>query len=268
MKDALTKKDKIRRVIYVLAPIISIGAFILLWMLMHSAKPRLVASPLDVIERCIKLCQKPISGHYLWGHMFSSIRRIGIALSLAIIVGVPLGILIGWNPYVAGTLGTLFELIRPIPALAWIPLFVMWMGIGETPKIVMVFIGSLMPIVVNSYTGVRLVSPLYLNVGKMFNCTKSSQLLIHVVMPAALPAIFAGIRGATSIAWMVVLAAEMLGADSGLGFLINRGMSVFDISLIMTGMTMIGILGALLALLTNFVERRVCPWNTSLQTSD
>ncbi|MDO4547011.1 MAG: ABC transporter permease [Clostridia bacterium] len=268
MKDALTGKDRFARVLYAVAPVISIGIFVLIWMLMHNAKPRLVASPIDVVERCIALCQRPISGQYLWGHMFASIRRILIALALAIIVGVPLGILIGWNPYVRGTLGTIFELIRPIPALAWIPLFVMWMGIAETPKIVMVFMGSLMPIVVNSYTGVRLVSPLYLNVGKMFNCTKGSQLLTHIVVPAALPAIFAGIRGATSIAWMVVLAAEMLGADSGLGFLINRGMSVFDISLIMTGMTMIGILGALLAVLTNFIERKVCPWNTSLKTSD
>lgn len=268
MFSSFKEHSKTRRILYAFAPVISIAAFIAVWMIIHAGNPRLVASPIDVIERMIKLCQKSISGHYLWGHMFASVRRILLGLGLAIVIGVLMGILIGWYPAISGTIGTLFELIRPIPALAWIPLFVMWMGIGETPKVVMVFLGSLMPIVVNSYTGVRLVSPLYLSVGKMFNCTQNRQLLINVVVPAALPAIFAGIRGATSVAWMVVLAAEMLGADSGLGFLINRGMSVFDISLIMTGMTMIGILGALLAVLTNFIERRICPWNTSLKTSD
>ncbi len=268
MKVSITRKEKFKKVLYILAPFFSICVFVMIWMLAHGSKPRLVASPVEVVQRAIKLCQKPISGYYLWGHMLASIRRILIALALAVIVGVPLGILIGWNPYISGTLGTLFELVRPIPALAWIPLFVMWMGLSETPKIVMVFMGALMPIVVNSYTGVRLVSPLYLDVGKMFNCTKNSQMLINIVVPAALPAIFAGFRGATSIAWMVVLAAEMLGADSGLGFLINRGMNVFDIPLIMTGMAMIGILGALLAVLTNYIEGRICPWNTSLQTSD
>lgn len=268
MFGSYNESSRMRRILSAWAPFISIAAFVLIWLLAHAGNPNLVASPIEVIERAMKLCQQSISGHYLWGHVLASARRIVLGLALAIIVGVPLGILIGWNPYFAKTVGTLFELIRPIPALAWIPLFVMWLGIGETPKVILVFIGSLMPITVNSYTGVRLVSPLYLDVGRMFNCTKGSKLLVHVVVPAALPAIFAGIRSSTSVAWMVVLAAEMMGADSGLGFLINRGMTVFDIALIMTGMVMIGVLGALLSLLLGAVERRICPWNTSLQTSD
>ena len=260
--------SKLMKTVHTIAPVVSIGIFVLIWLIAHGNNPRLVASPAEVFARAVKLSQKPISNHLLWGHILASVRRIVLGLGLAIIVGVPLGILIGWYPWFSGTIGTLFELIRPIPALAWIPLFVMWMGIGETPKVVMVFVGALMPITVNSYTGVRLVSPLYLDVGRMFNCTSGRQLLFHVVVPAALPAIFAGIRGATSVAWMVVLAAEMLGADSGLGFLINRGMTVFDIALIMTGMVLIGILGALLAVLLNVIERRICPWNTSLTISD
>ncbi len=260
--------DRAKKLLYALAPVLSLMLFVACWMLLAKANSRIVASPMDVLERTVLLATKKISGQTIFGHIGASVGRVLLSLALAVIVGVPLGIMIGWNKYVAGTLGTLFELIRPIPALAWVPLFVMWMGIGEAPKIVMVFLGSLMPIVVNSYTGVRLVSPLYLSVGKMFNATGSRKQLVHIVLPAALPAIFAGVRGATSVAWMVVLAAEMLGANSGLGFLINRGMTMFDISLIMTGMVMIGLSGAGFALLTDFIERKVCPWNSSAKTSD
>jgi NitT/TauT family transport system permease protein/sulfonate transport system permease protein len=189
------------------------------------------------------------------------------ALFFAIVIGVPTGILIGWNRFFAKTVGTLFELIRPIPALAWIPLVITWFGIGETPKVIMVFLGALMPIVVNSYTAIKLVPPLYIDVGRMFNAVTSRQILTKVVLPASLPTIFAGIRNATSVGWMVVLAAEMLAAKSGLGFLINRGMESFDVALIMCGMVMIGVIGALLAVATNLIERRLCPWNIAL-TSD
>ena len=123
---------------------------------------------------------------------------------------------------------------------------------------------ALMPIVVNSYTGIKMVSPLYLDVGKMFNASTERQLLTSIVLPAALPTIFAGIRNATSLALMVVLAAEMIAARAGLGFLINRGMEVFDVSLVMAGMVAIGVTGALVAALTNFIERKLCPWNRSL----
>ena len=167
---------------------------------------------------------------------------------------------------VRATLGTLFECIRPIPVLAWIPLMIMWFGIGEKAKIIMIFIGALMPIVVNSYTGIKLVSPLYLDVGRMFNASSQSQLLWKIVLPAALPTIFAGIRNATSMSLMVVLAAEMLAAKSGLGFMINRGMEAYNMKLVMSGMVAIGVTGAMLSVLTNLIERRICPWNSHIKS--
>lgn len=263
-----TVKGSLRkRILMDVAPYVAILALLAIWFAASAANGRIVASPVDVVTRLGKLCVTKLSGNYLWSHALASLARVFAALFFAIVLGVPMGILIGWNCFFAKTVGTLFELIRPIPALAWIPLVITWFGIGEAPKVVMVFLGALMPIVVNSYTAIKLVPPLYIDVGRMFNAVTGRQILAKVVLPASLPTIFAGIRNATSVGWMVVLAAEMLAAKSGLGFLINRGMESFDVALIMCGMVMIGVIGALLAVATNLIERRLCPWNIAL-TSD
>lgn len=261
------KKSVGMKILYAVLPVLSILLILIIWTVAASRNSMVVASPVMVLSRIIELVTVPISGYTLIGHVWSSLIRVFEALFFAIVIGVPVGVLIGWNRTFASTIGTLFEFIRPIPALAWIPLVIVWFGIGELPKVIMVFLGALMPIVVNSYTAIRLVPELYIDVGRVFNARSNRQILINVVLPASLPTIFAGIRNATSVGWMVVLAAEMLAARSGLGFLINRGMESFDVSLIMSGMVLIGVIGALLAIITNLIERKVCPWNRSL-TSD
>lgn len=249
---------------YHILPFLSIGLLITVWYLGSSSNPLIFPTPGVVLQKMIELSKNELSGYTLFGHMGVSLLRVIISLSLAIVIGVPLGVMIGWSRGVRATIGALFECIRPIPMLAWIPLMVMWFGIGEKSKIIMIFMAALMPIVVNAYTGIKMVSPLYIDVGKMFNATTERQILTSIVLPAALPTIFAGIRNATSMALMVVLAAEMIAARAGLGFLINRGMEVFDVSLVMSGMVAIGVTGALVAVLTNFIERKLCPWNRSL----
>lgn len=249
---------------YYILPVLSLICLLGIWYLGSLANPMVFPTPSALLQKIIDLSQNELSGYTLIGHMLVSLRRVGISLALAIIIGVPLGVLIGWSRTVRATVGALFECIRPIPMLAWIPLMVMWFGIGEESKIIMIFMAALMPIVVNAYTGIKMVPSLYLDVGKMFNASTERQLLTKIVLPAALPTIFAGIRNGTGMALMVVLAAEMIAAQAGLGFLINRGMEVFDISLVMAGMVAIGITGALVSVLTNFIERKLCPWNRSL----
>ena len=205
------------------------------------------------------LFKKPISGHSLLGHILVSLRRVLIALLCSTTTGILLGIAIGWNNIAKKTLGTLFELIRPIPPIAWLPIIVMWYGVGEMPKIVMVFIGTLMPIVINTYTGIRLVDQSLLDVADTFQANER-QMLTEIAIPSALPSIMAGIRNAIGVGWMVVLAAEMIGAKEGVGFLITRGMEFFDVPLIMVGMVAIGVVGALLSAGIEWIERRMCPW--------
>jgi len=256
------KSNGLSRMVYLMAPFIGIGIMLILWFSASAANPQAFPNPSAVLLLLYDLLFHPLSGYTLLGHVAISLRRVCIALFFAMLVGIPLGILMGWSRLMRATVGTLFECIRPIPVLAWIPLMIMWFGIGEKAKIIMIFIGALMPIVVNSYTGIKLVSPLYLDVGRMFNASSQSKLLLKIVLPAALPTIFAGIRNATSMSLMVVLAAEMLAAKSGLGFMINRGMEAYNMTLVMSGMVAIGVTGAMLSILTNMIERRICPWNS------
>lgn len=260
----VAQTGRLYAILYFSLPFLGMALLVGVWFLGSANNPKIFPTPLMVLQKMGELCVNEISGHTLFGHIGVSLARIGVALGLAILVGVPFGVLIGWSRMMRSTLGALFECIRPIPVLAWIPLMVMWFGIGEMSKIIMIFMGALMPIVVNAYTGIKMVSPLYLDVGRMFNASSQRDLLTTIVLPAALPTIFAGIRNATGMAMMVVLAAEMLAARAGLGFLINRGMEVFEVSLVMTGMVGIGVTGALLALLTNYLERKLCPWNRGL----
>ncbi|MCG8410940.1 MAG: ABC transporter permease, partial [Bacteroidales bacterium] len=156
MKPELNKKNPVG-ILTTIMPYLSILTLILIWFSASSVNSELVPSPLMVFDRLVLLFTKPISKLNIFGHIWASLKRVLIALAFATIIGVTLGVLIGWNKTMRKTLGTLFELIRPIPPIAWLPLVIMWYGIGEFPKIVIVFIGALMPVVINTYTGIKMV---------------------------------------------------------------------------------------------------------------
>lgn len=263
MMKEKTSKWTLAKIFTTIAPFISILFLILLWLSASSVNSELVPTPVMVWERFIKTFEKPISGQLIFGHIWASLQRVLIALFFSLLIGVPFGIMIGWSRTMNAIFGTLFELIRPIPPIAWLPLIIMWLGIGELPKVVIVFIGTVMPIVVNTAAGIRLIEPLNLDVGRMFNASER-QLLWEIALPCAMPTIFAGFRTATSVGLMVVLAAEMIGARAGMGFLISRGMESFDVPLILVGMLTIALVGATIAILTDYLERWVCPWNRHL----
>ncbi len=255
------RQERIRKVVYAVLPFVSLALLLLGWLYLATYYPNLFPTPKATWERLLKLFQRPISKLDLFGHVWASLQRVLIALFLAWTLGTAFGVMIGWNRKARALFGGVFEMLRPIPPLAWIPLITMWMGIGETPKVILVLLGCFAPVAINAYTGIRLVEPLHLDVGRMFNAS-NRQLLKEIAIPAALPAIFAGVRTSTSSGWMTVLAAEMMGARSGLGFLIVRGMESDDMALIMVGMISIGVIGAILAVTVTIVERKICPWRT------
>ena len=266
IKTTLTDKKTItfKKVFIAVAPFLSIVLLGFVWFSASNVNSELVPTPMMAFERLLQLFTKPINKLNLFGHIWASLRRVLIALFLSLSIGIPFGVMIGWNRKLNAIFGTIFELLRPIPPIAWLPLIIMWFGIDELPKIIIVFIGTVMPVVINTYTGIKLVQPLHLDVGKMFNANER-QLLLEIAVPSAMPAIFAGIRNATSAGWMVVLAAEMIGAQAGVGFLITRGMDSFDVPLIMVSMLVIGIVGAILSVITDYIERWACPWNKKLE---
>lgn len=259
MFNANRKETRWEKILYVVLPILSILLIILMYLYVQAKLPLVLPNGQDLLARFIKTFTNPIKNVNLTGHIFASLRRVLIALIFAWVLGISFGVLIGWNKKANALLGSIFELFRPIPPIAWIPIIIMWFGIGEFSKILIVFIGSFIPVVINTQAGIRMVEQEYLDVGKVFGATRNQQLL-EIVVPAALPSIFAGIRTSVSSAWTVVLAAEMLGADHGMGALVTRGWNAGDMALVFVSIIFIGIIGAILAYILNYIEKKVTPW--------
>lgn len=238
---------------------ISILILIGLWILASIKNPLFFPSPAATFERLIEIIEKPIGKTSILGHIGISLFRVVVGLTFATVLGVLVGLCMGWSKKLNAIISPIFTSLRPIPPIAWIPIVILWFGVGELPKIIIIFIGSFFIIGQNTAAGVALVDPMYINVGRVYKAN-SWQMLKHVVFPAALPPIMAGLKIGMGSAWMVVVAAEMLASKSGLGFLITRGSDSIDIALVLIGMILIGIVGAILSALFSWIERRLCPW--------
>lgn len=253
------KKLNLRDILLNLLPVISIGLLIFAWISFSSEHPNLLATPQMVYDRIMRMFERPVGGKNIFGHMWMSMRRVFLSLFIAVVIGVLLGLLMAVSKFGKATAGTLYNLIRPIPPLAWVPMITVWFGIGEISKIILVTRGGLNPLTENTYTGVRFADQNLITVGRVARAT-NSQIFRLIMLPAALPPIIAGFKNALSGCFMVTLAAEMMGAQAGLGFLITRGIMAVDPPIILVGMISIGIVGALLSAFASYVERITCPW--------
>lgn len=253
-------REQRMKILYKILHIVSIITIITLWLIATNSSSGNFPSPADVWERTVRLFTHPVKKRNLILHILASLQRVGLALLFDWTFGIAFGIMIGWYPKLRAFFSPLFDAFRAIPPLAWIPLITLWNGTGELSKVIIVIFGSLQSIVINVKAGLSTVDKMYLDVGTVFNATPA-QRLFKIAIPSSLDAIFAGVRTSTSAAWMVVLAAEMLGAgNAGVGLLISRGMDSMDMPLVLTGMIAIGLVGALLAIITQFAERLICPW--------
>ena len=258
--DTVSKKKRLLRgILHWGLPILAVACILCAWVIFSHNNPELFPTPVAVWERFIRTFTKPISKINLLGHAWDSMKRVLIALLLAWVLGILFGILIGWNKVCNAIFGSIFELLRPIPPIAWIPIRVMWLGIGELPKVILVFIGTFSPVVINTASGIKLVDPINIHVGKIFGAN-TWQTLKEIVVPTALPSVFAGMRTSVSNGWTTVLAAEMMGAQTGLGSLVTRGWQGSDMALVLVAVIAIAIIGALLSGITQRVEKAVCPW--------
>jgi len=253
-------KNIVHSILYWSLPVLAVSLIIIIWIVFSSNHPELMPGPFSVWERLIKTFTIPIGGASLLGHVWSSLQRVLAALLISWTFGISFGILIGWNRAASAIFGSIFEIIRPIPPIAWIPIIIMWFGIGEFPKILLVFIGTFVPLVINTRAGIEMVDKIYINVGKVFGGS-NAQILKEIVIPTALPSIFAGIRTSVSSGWTTVLAAEMLAARQGLGSLVTKGWQGSDMALVLVAVITIAITGSVLSFAIMKLEKAVCPWN-------
>jgi NitT/TauT family transport system permease protein len=189
-----------------------------------------------------------IRGGLLWRYIGDSLRRVAAGYLAAVAIGIPGGLLLGWYPAAAQVVNPVIQILRPISPIAWIPVAILLFGVGDLASIYLIFLASFFPIVTSAMNGVRNVPSMYRRAGRNFGLSPG-KLLAKVVLPAALPDMLVGLRIALGIAWLVVVAAEMIAADSGLGYLvIDARNSGKRYDLVVAAMLMIGVIGLALDL--------------------
>lgn len=251
--------EKAEKMIY---GILAIATFFLAWEFIttFTAARETTPGPIQVIRLLFTSFFEPIGRFTIYGHLYYSLRRVLVGYTVAAVSGIIVGLSMGTSRYAEAIIKPLFELIRPIPPIAWIPLVILWFGVGELPKYAIIFIGSFTNITLNAYTGAQRVDPTLVGCARMLG-TSERDIFLRVILPSSLPQIFAGMQVALSTAWMAVLAAEMVGAQEGCGWIILRGSDTTNIPLVLVGMVVIGVVGLVLATIMREAERRLCSWN-------
>ncbi|MFE9575649.1 ABC transporter permease [Nocardia sp. NPDC006044] len=244
----------------VFKPTIVIGLFLLLWQLAPALGlvDEVFLPPFSVVAQAF--VDLLVSGE-LWTHISASLSRSLAGYAIALAVAIPLGISIAWYKPVADFLNPILELFRNTAALALLPVFILILGIGETSKVALVVYASAFPILLNTITGVRTVDPLLIKSAVSLGLSPV-RLFQKVILPAALPSIFTGLRMAAASSILVLLAAEMFGARAGLGYLITAAQQNFQIPNMYAGIIAISLLGLAFNGLLVTLERRFSRWRT------
>ena len=223
-----------------LPALLVIAALLLIWWGAVVATHSLIfPTPWGVVTGAIELL---VNGT-LWRHIGASLMRVGTGFGLAVCVAVPLGLWMGWVRGAYSTLNPIFQMLRPISPIAWIPVAILWFGVGEVSPIFLIFISSVFPLIVQTTSGVHTIDKRYLRAAENFGVSRAT-LFRQVVIPAVLPQIVVGMRIGLGVAWLVVVAAEMIALRSGLGYMIMDSRNAGNrYDLVIAGMIIIGVIG-------------------------
>ena len=221
---------------------------------------KLMPNPAEVASRLMEATYEKIGPMTIWGHMWNSMRRVLVGFCIASVSGILLGLAMGWNRTCEAIFRPIFELLRPIPPLAWISLAIVWFGLGEGGKYFIIFVSGFSNVTINVYTGAKAVDPELIGAAKMLGCS-NRRIFTSIVLPSSVPYIFTGLQIAISSSWAAVVAAEMVRSTTGIGWLITAGQSIGDMGQVMVGIIVIGVVGFLLATIMRGVESKLCAWS-------
>jgi len=221
--------------------------------------PLILPSPRAMGDELGTLLAVVYAGKPLYVHVVASILRSLTGLLAGIALAIPIGLAMGYHRTVSAALVPVFGFFRPIPPIAFIPLMILWFGIGELSKILLIFAASFNYTVLNSAAGMRAVPEQLIRKGRNLGLTRW-QLFTSVMLPAAMPHIFTGIKTSTAVSWAIVVAAELIAAQEGLGFIIQDAGTFFRITDVFFGILIIGLIGVSLELVISLVERRTLHW--------
>jgi taurine transport system permease protein len=231
------------------------------WIASHSGwvKPLFLPKPEAIWGAFQQSLAGDIDGHTLYGHFAASVARVFAAFALAVAVAVPVGLSMGVSRIARGIFDPPIEFYRPLPPLAYLPLMVIWFGIGETSKIILLFLAIFAPVALAARAGVRSVSQEQIQAARSMGASPW-QVVLHVIAPGALPEILVGLRIGMGVGWTTLVAAEMVAADAGLGKMVFNAANFLRTDVVMLGTIVIGIVAFAFEMLMRWVERRAAPW--------
>ncbi|BDH46888.1 taurine ABC transporter permease [Salmonella enterica subsp. enterica serovar Choleraesuis] len=242
----------------------TLAVLLALWWLitrLHLIDPLFLPPPGQVLGKLITIAgSQGFMDATLWQHLAASLMRIVSALLAAVIIGVPTGIAMGLSPTIRGILDPLIELYRPIPPLAYLPLMVIWFGIGETSKILLIYLAIFAPVALATLDGVRNAQQVRLRAARALGAS-GIQVLRHVILPGALPEILTGIRIGLGVGWSTLVAAELIAATQGLGFMVQSAGEFLATDVVLAGIAVIAIIAFSLELGLRALTRRLTPWH-------
>lgn len=243
--------------------VIGILGFLILWQALAVSglvESRFLTTPINVFNLFItKLSDPNPDGAVIGVNIISSLTIALSGFGLAIAIGVPLGLFMGWYRGFDSFMRPLFEIMRPIPPVSWIPLTIVWLGIGLKAKALIVFFAAFVPCLINAYTGIRQTSEVLKNVAK--TCGASNFTIFWKIgIPSSMTLTFAGIKVAIGNAWATLVAAEMLASSSGLGYMILMGRQFGRVDLVILGIAVIGLIGTIITVFIGMLENKVLGW--------
>lgn len=245
-----------------LISVLVIIAGVIVWQLVtmfQLVSPLYLPTPISVLQKFQTLVTVGLAQKTLFDDIWISVARVGVGFLAAVVIGVPVGILMGWNDVTFKVIDPFIQFIRPVPPLAYIPLLVVWLGIGEVPKVVLILIGTLPVIIISTVSGVRGTPIQRIRVAQCLGASPF-QLFFYTILPSALPEIFTGMRVGIGVAWSCLVAAELIAADAGLGWLVEYAGQNLQVGVIFVGIIAIGLSGYLMELIIRALESLAVPW--------
>ncbi len=244
---------------YTMISVISVSVFIAIWYIctdvLKLVEPITLPSPIKVVTSFFdKLTNPNPDGATLIEHVTSSLNITLTGYFFAVLVGVPLGIAMAWYHKVDLYVRPIFDLLKPIPGVAWVPLMIIIMGIGFMSKVTVIFIAAIVPVLLNTYSGVKQTKDVHLWVARTFGAS-DMQMLKKVAIPTALPFVMTGARVALGSAWTTIVAAELIASTSGIGFMIQQSRGIYRPDIIIVGMVTIGLIGSVLVFILGKIEK-------------
>ncbi len=242
----------------------TIAALLALWFLATTVlgliAPGRFPSPADTLSALGQISGQGYAGGDLATHVLNSLRLVAMGFAVAVLTGVPLGMLMGWSRRAEALINPVFLIIRPIPPLAWIPLAILWLGLGDSAKILVIWFSAFVPSVINTFAGVRTIDRPVLEAAAMLG-TPRLRFVAEVLLPAASPMIFTGLRLSLQASWTTLVAAELVGAFYGLGRVLNVAQQDLYPGMILVGMFAVAILGWGTTRILGMAEARALRWN-------